>query len=262
MNKDNWFFQYFPKLKETADYEVEMITMMSMNVFTPNKIRPGAPNAFTMVKISSWFNVSERNGVGLELPYHFMDTEAGLEQYYWFLGGMAAALDLQITVDIYTRLNQCGDNYAKWKMLHEDPVESLREVVNYYREDFNSIHSDALWAFQKINKAITDREKMASLNISTDWIVCDHINIYLTTLASNSLNKNVGQYNLNGDAAINKIEGMKNITQVAGKNVAIQEHLVLGEKLGYNPMHALMRFGHHYTLNIPYHDNPMPTDHQ
>jgi hypothetical protein len=42
MNKDNWFFQYFPKLKETADYEVEMITMMSMNVFTPNKIRPGA----------------------------------------------------------------------------------------------------------------------------------------------------------------------------------------------------------------------------
>ena len=86
-NKTSWFYQYFPKTIDTYRHKLELVTKMRMNIFTPNKIKGGAPNAFTTLRYVSWFNTSERMGVGLDLDWDFMEDDMGVEMYFWFLGG-------------------------------------------------------------------------------------------------------------------------------------------------------------------------------
>jgi hypothetical protein len=249
-NKTSWFHVYFPRATDGYRHKLEMVTKMEMNIMQPKLIQAGAPNAFTTFKRRHWFNQTVRKGLGFEAPWDFMDDQTGQDMFVYFVAGMAASMEYQVKIDTYTRLNELPDQYCAWvfKKNSNNQSQSLSEVLAERKKEFNIVHETPFACWAQLEMYANDRQTRARLTPTDGWIVDQETNNAMILDRSNSTNSSVGQYKIDGDGALNKINGCKDISTIAGKPVALQQFIQLADDQLYHPLRAWMIVGHYYVI--------------
>lgn len=261
--KNAWFPLYFPKINKPDKTKLQMKVRMKMQLFTPDKIKGGAPTGFTTMTYAQWFDKTERIGVGLELDWEFVDDPEGLEVYAWWLAAMAASIEHQYRIDVYRRLNEVPDMYARWVHNNNSIETALEMIVEANRSQFNTLHRDKWQAMGKLDVKVSERERLARLHASTDWILDESVNWALIFNPLNSQNKYVGQYKKNGNDGINHLESMADVISI-GQNhpVALQTEIPLDGDSYYYPLRSTYHIGHYYTLPNLMHEKPADYEHK
>jgi hypothetical protein len=251
-NETDWISRICPR--GYIDVKVETMHELRMNKFLPDQIALGSPTPFTQTKLESWLNTYGFEAVGFELPWFFFAEEIGLELYAWMIMGMAAAFELSVRVSMYKRLLYEQEYYVTW-LLEKSSEEAFKLAITYQQETWNCIHTLEN-AFQHMEDKTTTRESRAKQSKSDTWIIDTAINKFLRYEETNTYAKYVAQYEKNGDAAFNKLEGMRNIYAIKDKLVCIQEEIILGEHVSWNPLRGIGVIGEYFLGRNIINDSP------
>ncbi len=257
-NLTQWFYQYFTRNRQRIDWDVAMQSVMKLRRFTAQHAREGAPGQFTTTEINSWYDIATKLKTGVTLKYGFTETQWGIRLYAYYISGMVAAIDNQLRIDFYARMNAEPDRYAVYldKLHRENPVKALIEIVESFKTVFNVFRETKFWSFQALDNLITSRERDRTTPFTDSWIIDGGDNEFLSLQKENSLNKYTGQYKIDGDGALNKIQGMKGITMLGERPVASQYPIPVTEEETYNGMQGVFEIGHHYVLDNTIHSKP------
>ena len=273
--KNDWFNEYFPTVKSQDYWKKKMTTKYKFQRYIAQPTKEG-PDSFTGLTFKAWMTETTTIGTGTELKYGFQDTVAGRKLYLDYIAVMAGSIVLSIKVHAYERINATTDGFFDFtidtkyniptdemesdlpKIMDENfkYAEALEECVKELVEDFNCIHTLKWAAFQKLNTRINYRETNSIRKLTTAWIIDERTNDYLIMHPSNSQNKYVGQYNVPGDGPLNRLNGMRDISMIAGIPTAIQGIIPVTNTFTYNPMRSPFRLGESWILPWGLHGDP------
>ncbi len=252
-NETDWMSRLFPL--GTTDVKFEAMTELRMNVFAPEEMSPGSPTGFTTTQLSTWLNSYAWEGIGFELSWFFFADEIGRKAYAWMVSGMWKAQQLGIRLNIWRRFNIEREYYMKWLVKDKTAKEAFRMASREAKEKWNMIH-EVEHSFERLEEDTTKKEARAQMDKSQVWLIPPSINTFLRFLGENVKNTHVGQYNIDGGGALNKLEGIKDIYVIGKTLVCIQREIIMSYKTVWNPLHNVASIGEFWILRNAINDYP------